>query len=64
MLSIETYMFCNFCGKDYEPELYYLRGYEIRERAKREGWKYINGKDKCPECISNKPVEQTQKTAG
>ena len=56
MITKETYMFCDFCYRDYNPELCHLPGYTIRVYAKRNGWKYINGKDKCPKCIANKRV--------
>lgn len=57
MITKETYMFCDFCYRDFCPDLNHLPGYEIRKFAKKAGWKYINGKDKCPRCISNKAIQ-------
>jgi len=60
MITKETYMFCDLCFIDFCPDLQHLKGYEIRKIAKENGWKYIKGKDICPNCIQ-KTKREVQK---
>lgn len=54
---------CDGCGKRRSDGLLSgttrTRG-SVRRAAKEEGWRYINGKTLCPECVAKKKPQKNE----
>lgn len=49
---IETFLICDGnCGRNFGVDNRHETAAQHRESAKQAGWRYVNGKDFCPECF-------------
>ena len=61
-IRIDTYydVTCDFCGKPYSTDYEKAMGFmtkdyhlaDFRETVKADGWKCLNGKNCCPNCVA------------
>ncbi len=51
MIIKEIFPQCDFCKVTYPDECKYESVAGVKVKMKKSGWKRVNGKDKCPECI-------------
>lgn len=51
MIIKEIFPQCDFCNTTYPDEWKGESVEVVREQMRKAGWKRVNGKDKCPECI-------------
>lgn len=58
MIVVETFIICDGnCGTNFGVDNRNMNGAYHRGKAKMNGWKYVNGKDFCPECWNNKTLK-------
>ena len=60
MLVTEKFLICDGCGENFGIDSREFTAKQHREAAREwQGWVYINGKDYCPNCKPNKPINLT-----